>query len=329
MSRGDLAHAWLITGPQYVGRRICALDMAKAANCEEIRVADAVIPCGECQQCTRIASAKHSDIRFSSLDTLPKRDSTARRSAIPIEEIHEIRRLAFLQPLEGHRRVFIIGDADLLSRDAANALLKTLEEPPETVIIILLALAPSLLPETIVSRCMKLELLPVSYQTITNALVSDFGVSSEEAKDITYMAQGRIGWAMQGQSDSSLYEKAIQAAVRAHKMLTSDLEERLATARNLSQNTRVSLTELLEELDWWLSWWRDLAYVKLDRSDVIINQRSATTLQNVAKHLNFAEISGALESIARAQKALRSNVNPALALEIMAFELPTVGLPNT
>ncbi|TET38214.1 MAG: AAA family ATPase, partial [Dehalococcoidia bacterium] len=147
MKGGKLSHAYLFVGPPHVGKMTLAMNLAQALNCRgEER------PCGECPQCRRIARGVHADVQVIGLEG---------RMEIGIDQIREMQHAASLKPFEGRNRVFIIDGADHLSHEAANCLLKTLEEPPPNDQLILLAANERLLLPTVLSRCQKLELGPL------------------------------------------------------------------------------------------------------------------------------------------------------------------------
>jgi len=144
LKENNVAHAYLFVGPRHIGKKTLALNLAQALNCDADKP-----PCGQCHSCRRILEQKHADVTCIGLDS---------KTEIGIDDIRKLQRLANLPPYEGKRKVFIIDDAEYLSTEAANSLLKILEEPPPKVVWVLLtAEEPRLLP-TIVSRCQRLEL---------------------------------------------------------------------------------------------------------------------------------------------------------------------------
>ena len=155
----NIAHAYLFVGPHHVGKRTLALNLAQALNCDDLEQP----PCGQCRSCLRIAAGKHADVIFSGLDS---------KTEIGIDDMRELQRAANLPPYEGKSKVLIIDDAEYMSSEAANSLLKTLEEPPPSITWLLLASEERRLLPTIISRCQRLELKPVPVEQTRQILLS-------------------------------------------------------------------------------------------------------------------------------------------------------------
>ena len=153
LGSGRLSHAYLFVGPAHVGKFTLALNLAQAVNCD-----GGDPPCQECVPCRRIAAAKHADIHIVDLLSVEKKE-------IGIRQVADMQTAAHLPPFEGRHKVFIFDRAELLSHEAANSLLKTLEEPPPNVLIILLTARESALLPTIASRCQRVELRPLPTAT--------------------------------------------------------------------------------------------------------------------------------------------------------------------
>ncbi|MFC2048414.1 ATP-binding protein [Chloroflexota bacterium] len=164
----SLAHAYLFVGPAHVGKMTLALNLAQALNCEATEP-----PCGECTSCQKIASAKHADVQIIGLSHGEDSAEAKPQTEISIDQIRQIQHSASLPPFEGRYRVFIIDGAELLSIEAANCLLKTLEEPAAKVVFILLTTNERLLPETVISRCHRIELPPLAVNKVEAALNSN------------------------------------------------------------------------------------------------------------------------------------------------------------
>ena len=142
-----LGHAYLFHGEDAIGKRLTAVHLAQALNCEHPPASDALDACGACRSCTQIAGRTHPDF------LLIEPDREMANPQIKIEQIRELEEQIVYQPLVGAKKIFLIDDADRMTIGAANALLKTLEEPPAHSLLLLISSRPSALPATVRSRC--------------------------------------------------------------------------------------------------------------------------------------------------------------------------------
>ncbi len=166
LEKGQLSHAYLLTGPRQVGKMSLAMDLARALNC----LGDER-PCGVCDQCGRIERGLHADVRIAGVEAGTSRGGGSRTS-IGIDQVREVQREASLKPYEGRYRVFVVDGAEHVTSEAANSLLKTLEEPPDQVVIALLAPDVDVLPPTVVSRCQRLDLSPTTSAVLRSSLMA-------------------------------------------------------------------------------------------------------------------------------------------------------------
>ena len=192
LEKEKLSHAYLFAGPPRVGKATLAMILAQGVNC----LADAVErPCGECSQCLRIAAGQHPDVQVVDLASA---QSPTRRE-IGIDQVREVQRAAALKPFEGRRRVFIFPDAPSLSTEASNALLKLLEEPPDSVLLLLLTTQADAILPTIRSRCQLVELGRLPVEVIAGELALSRGVAQDEA-EVPRQAVRRQHWLGDGSS---------------------------------------------------------------------------------------------------------------------------------
>jgi len=312
-----MAHAYLLGGPPHIGKMTLAINLAQALNCE----ADEP-PCGECVSCQKIASAKHPDIQIIGLTSNDDSAEAKLRAEISIDQIREMQHSANLPPFEGRYKVFIIDGAELLSNEAANCLLKTLEEPVSGVIFILLTSNDRLLPATVVSRCQRLELLPLAASEVEAALESRWGIEPQKARLLARLCHGCLGWALSAASDDSLLELRAERIDRLLDIINTDYEERFAYAAQLAAQFSRSRGLVQEVLDLWLDYWRDLLLVKVGRSDTITNIDRLAMLVGIAKGYSLAQIKAVINSIQAAGEQLRQNANPRLVLEVLMLDIP-------
>jgi DNA polymerase-3 subunit delta' len=316
LERGSMAHAYLLVGPPHVGKMTLALDLARALNCEA-----AEPPCGLCDACQKISSGKHADVQIIGLNS--GGNSTDKpRAEISIDQVREMQHSSNLPPFEGRYKVFIVDGAELMSNEAANCLLKTLEEPAEGVIFILLTTNDGILPATVVSRCQRLELRPLATSQVEAVLGERRGVESPKAELLARLCHGCLGWALSAAADESLLQRRTQLIDRLLDITNGNYEERFDYASQLAAQFSQNRGLVQEVLDLWLDWWRDLLLVKLGRSDTITNIDHETMLVDLARGYNLAQIRSFINSIEAAGEQLEQNANPRLVLEVLMLSIP-------
>jgi DNA polymerase III subunit delta' len=303
-----VAHAYLLVGPRHVGKGTLAINLAQALNCDGPEP-----PCGQCNSCQRILEGKHADVTAIGLDS---------KTEIGIDDIRGLQRLASLPPYEGKCKVFIIDDAEYLSTEAANSLLKTLEEPPPRVVWILLAAEERRLLPTTISRCQRLELKPVPSERIQEALVKSYNVDADKAKLLTQLCHGRLGWALSTLANGDMLEQRSQRLAGMVSLLSASVEQRFAQAQGLasefSQNRKVGA----EIMELWLDWWHDLLLLKGGCREGIINLDYEKSLEEQARRLSLSEIKEVLANLWWLQELILKNANPRLAWEWLMLSLP-------
>jgi len=317
LERGALAHAYLLVGPAHVGKMTLALNLAQAVNCEA-----ATPPCGECVPCQKIASGKHADVQIIGLTQNADSDETKPRTEIGIDQIRQLQHSSNLPPFEGEYKVYIIDEAEQLSIEAANCLLKTLEEPVGKVIFILLATNDRLLPATVVSRCQRLELSPLTTGDVEAALSDHWSIEPPKAKLLARLCRGCLGWALSAAVDASLLEQRAERIDRIIDITNADYDERFDYAAQLAAQFSQKRGAVYEALDLWLSWWRDLLLIKGNCSEAITNVDRLTMLVEMARSYSLAQIRAVIGGIQAAGEQLRLNANPRLVLEALMLGIP-------
>jgi DNA polymerase-3 subunit delta' len=320
LERRTVAHAYLLVGPAHVGKMTLALDLAKALNCEA-----AEVPCGTCESCQKIAAAKHADVQIIDLAGGRNSGEAKLQTEISIDQIRELQHSASLPPFEGTFKVFIIDGAELMSHEAANSLLKTLEEPVGKVVFILLTISDRLLPATVVSRCQRLELMPLAATEIETALQSRVDIETAKAKLLAGLSHGCFGWALSAaRSDEPLKQRS-ERLEQFLKVTSGDGEERFNYAFQLAIQFSRNREPVRETLDLWLSWWRDLLMIKASCPNLITNTDLEATLISHAQGYHLGQIRDFISSIEMALEQLKQNANPQLVLEVLMLSLPRRG----
>jgi len=232
---------------------------------------------------------------------------------------------ASLPPFEGRCKVFIIDGAEFLSHEAANCLLKTLEEPVGKVIFVLLTANERLLPATVISRCQRLELPPLAATEIEAALKSRWGVEPDKARLLARLCHGCLGWALSAASDGDLLERRAERMDRLLSIIGADGEERFAYATQLAAQFSQNRKLVQDILDLWLDYWRDLLLIKAGCDDAITNADMLASLVDQAGGYSLVQIKSVINSIQAAAGQLRQNANPRLVLEVLMLSIPRRG----
>ncbi|MGB9879748.1 MAG: ATP-binding protein, partial [Anaerolineae bacterium] len=225
---------------------------------------------------------------------------------------------ATLSPFEGQKRVYILCDFQNATLEAANCLLKTLEEPPPRVMLILTATQAELLLPTIVSRCQVLNLRPLALDQVEQALQVHWGVEPRQARLLARLSGGRMGWAIAASRDEALLLDREKYLLVLEQALGEKRIERMRLAQQLSQNPE----NLPGILDLWQNWWRDLLLAKSGNAQWMTNVDREQTVLHEVQHYTLGEIWACLRATERAAEYIEQNVTPRLALEVLLLSLP-------
>jgi DNA polymerase-3 subunit delta' len=299
-----IAHAILFTGPPQIGKTQLALALAQALNCQQPEP-----PCGQCSSCLKIERRVHPDVRVI--------EGEGVGGSIKIDQVRALQREAILSPYEGRQRVFVLRHMDLASTEAANSLLKTLEEPPSKVVLALTAVQVERLPTTVVSRCQRLDLRPAARQMVETFLEGQ-GVPAEQAKLLARLSGGRVGWAVNAAKDQNLLEQRQQRLDQLVELLSADRVRRLEFAQRASQDPAAGRAVL----ELWTSWWRDLFLVQGHGDGYLVNVDRKGELEWLAGRSTLPEVWRALNALQETAAQLEANVNARLAWEGLLLQLP-------
>ena len=309
LATGRVAHAYLFTGPPQVGKRKLALALAQALNCT-----GAEPPCGECASCRKLDNGTHPDIRVI--------EGEGAGGSIKIDQVRALKREAILAPYEGRHRVYVLRRADLASLEAANSLLKLLEEPPEHVVLILTAVQPEALPATIASRCQRLDLRPVAHSALESVLRRR-GIAEDQARLLVRLSGGRAGWALDAGDKENALGRRREQLDQMIELLGASRVERLDFAWEVSRNPDAGRAQL----ELWTGWWRDLLLMHNQGQDHVVNLDRRDELGWMASQSSMPQVRLALDALQSAAAQLEANVNARLAWEGLVLNLPRFGKP--
>lgn len=312
-----LAHAYLLIGLPHVGKMSLAIRLAQAITCESPDR-----PCGKCISCRRIAEGKHADVQSIELGQIGESGEGESKTKISVEQVDQILHSVNLAPFEGKYRVFIIDGVEFMSIAAANRLLKTIEEPLQNVIFILLTANESLVPVTIVSRCQRIELLPVTNEQIEKGLITFYHIDSEKAKLLARISNGCFGWAVSAIHDDTLVQQRTEWINAWSEMFDADYDRRIAFAAKLVEKYNQNRSVVQQKLDLLLNWWHDLLLVKADCEKDIKNIDFQSELKKMARNYSLVQIRAFIDRIQSAKEQLRFNTNQQLVIEVLMLNIP-------
>jgi len=315
LKQGGVSHAYLLSGPAHSGKMTLAKDVARALNCGAEEA-----PCGECSSCRKISHDTHPDVSIISLRVAD--EDTKAAMSISTEQIDEMQHMANLPPFEGKCKVFIIDGAELLSITAANRLLKTLEEPSPNVVFILLTVNESMVLPTVISRCQKLDMTAMPAFAIEAALAERWGVALEQAKLLSRLAKGRLGWAVGAVENDEPLRWREEVILKMQEVISGRVEERFNYAASLAARFSQSRAAVYEVLGLWKDYWRDLLLVSTGCGDIITNIDQSCHIEKLAAGYTIEQVRGFIGSIIACEEQLGKNANPKLALEVMMLDIP-------
>jgi DNA polymerase III subunit delta' len=334
LQQGRLSHAYLLVGPPHVGKMTLAVALAQGVNCEKSSPAlslfadeapEGASPCGRCTQCRRIAQSNHADVKVVGIRQRDEDGPT--RTVIGIDDVKEALHQVNLKPFEGACTVIIFDGAELMSEEAANALLKVLEEPPPQVLILLLTANEDALLSTIKSRCRRLDLRPVARERIAETLQATHGADPDLAERLARLSRGCLGWAIGAVQDPQRLEQREADLEQLQEVYQGALEQRFSYAAELATRFQRDRDAVREVLFLWLGWWRDLVLIKEGSEEYVQNLEHLDRLHLQASQLGIAEIVRAIRALNGTLEALDSNASPRLALEVLMLELPPARMP--
>ena len=331
LAAGHIAHAYLITGPDGVGRATLARLFASALVCLSAPDESAlpVVPCGVCRSCAKVARGVHPDVEGLSLENQAAASDArgTKNRNITIESIRSLRERLALRPLEARWRVAIIEDAETMSGGgglpAASALLKTLEEPPPFAVLILIAPDAEAVLPTLRSRCQTIALGPVGRAEIAAHLVERQGIAADEAATLAALAAGRPGWAIAAARDPALLEERQAGLSRALELMQADELTRLLTVDDWAARFgKADRRQAEADLDLLTGLWRDVLLLRAGCEDLAIHADVAAAVRRLATGIDLAQAHAALAAAQACGQQVRQSVNPRLALEAMVLAWP-------
>ena len=298
-----LPQAYLFHGPEGIGKRLTAVTLAKAVNCKEGKE-DC---CDECLSCRKIEDSNHPDVMVIRPDG----------QFIRIDSIRQLRRALSYRVYEGKRRVCILDGADQMKAEGANALLKTLEEPPPDTLLILVARERESLLPTIVSRCQQVRFTSLPIDEMIEELTRRLSMEKGETKILAELSQGSLGRAAE-MFEHEVWEKRPEIIRDLMDLSSQGVKQAFAMAESLA-GLGESLPLLFPVM---MSWYRDLiVWNEQQNVDRLVNQDFCEEVKEKAVLMSPRSLVRRVEAINQMSKALRLNANPRLAMESLMLQL--------
>lgn len=301
-----VSHAYILAGEAGTGRKSFANAFSMALLCEK----GGKEPCMTCHSCKQVMSGNHPDLIYVTHE---------KPNSIGVDDIREqINDTIMIRPYSSYYKIYIVDEAEKMTVQAQNALLKTIEEPPSYAVIILITTNQEAFLPTILSRCVQLKLKPLKDFTVKSYLVQHLGIAEKEADLCAAFARGNIGKAIHLASSDEfreLYEKIMNLVKHVDTMDIVDLMDRIREIKELS-------FDIGEVLDMLQLWYRDVLMFKVTKDmNLLIFKDEYKTINGMGQNVGYDGLEKILAGIETCRVRLNANVNMELALELLLLTM--------
>ena len=306
VSEDKVSHAYILNGERGSGKKMLANLFASTLQCEK----GGPDPCNECHSCKQAESGNHPDI----IHVTHEKPNT-----ISVEDVRtQVNNDIMIKPYQGPYKIYIISEADLMTPQAQNALLKTIEEPPEYAVIFLLTENDQMLLPTITSRCVMLKLRNIKDTLIKKYLMETVKVPDYKADMCTAFAQGNMGRAIM-LANSEHFNEIREEAVQLLKYIDEmDLNEVVKAIKRISAYK----LEINDYLDIIMIWYRDVLIYKATQDVTkVVFKDQLSCIKARARKSSYEGIEKILESLEKAKSRLKANVNFDLVMELLLLTI--------
>ena len=310
LSTGKISHAYIINGEKSSGKEFIAKIFAMALQCEK----EGVEPCNECRSCKQTLSKNQPDIIYVSHE---------KPNTISVDDIRaQVNNDVAIKPYSSKYKVYIINEAEKMTTQAQNAILKTLEEPPAyAVIMLLVSNVNSLLP-TILSRCVTLNMKPVRDELIRKFLMEELQVPDYKANVCVGFARGNVGKAKLLASSEEFENIKAEALSLLKYIKEMEMQEIVAAIKKINEFK----LEIQDYFDIIAIWYRDVLLFKatMDANQLIFRDE-VQTLRKIAARCSYEGIERVIQALSTAKKRMEANVNFDLLMELLLLEIQENG----
>lgn len=304
----ELSHSYIFEGPKGIGKKTLAMEFAKMILCTSD-----IKPCGVCSSCRKVESRNHPDLFVE----VPEKKKGASRASYSVSDIERMQLEMRRKPNESEKKVFVITEGEKLSTDSQNKFLKTIEEPMENVVTIILASSSNRLLNTTISRCQIVKLERVSSEEIESYLKSSFG-DVVKLKTVLAFSDGNIGRALELISDESFHERREKTIDIVMDIMEKDVTKVFSSLKYLEDEKE----HIHEILDMMLTYFRDLLVIqKSGRDEYVINSDKIRTLKTQTEILSSFQIYDIVKRVEDTKLDIERNVNYQLTVELLLLKI--------
>ncbi len=310
LSTGKISHAYIINGEKSSGKEFIAKIFAMALQCEQ----EGVEPCNECRSCKQTLSKNQPDIIYVSHE---------KPNTISVDDIRaQVNNDVAIKPYSSKYKVYIINEAEKMTPQAQNAILKTLEEPPAYAVILLLVSNMNSLLPTILSRCVTLNMKPVRDELIRKYLMEELQVPDYKANVCVGFARGNVGKAKLLASSEEFENIKAEALALLKYIKEMEMQEIVAAIKKINEYK----LEIQDYFDIIAIWYRDVLLFKatMDANQLIFRDE-IQTLRKIAARCSYEGIEKVIQALSTAKKRMEANVNFDLLMELLLLEIQENG----
>ena len=306
IENNKISHAYILTGEEGTGRKSIANAFSMALLCEK----GGKEPCMVCHSCKQVLSGNHPDLIYVKHE---------KPNSIGVDDIREqINDTIMIRPYSSYYKIYIVDEAEKMTVQAQNALLKTMEEPPFYAVIILITTNQEAFLPTILSRCVQLKLKPLKDFTVKSYLSEHLGVPEKEAEICAAFARGNLGKAIHLASSDEFKELYQKVMMMVKNISTMDIVSLLDHIREMKEQN----FDMEDVLDLLQLWYRDVLMYKVTKDmNLLIFKDEYKVINGMVQKVDYAGLEKILASIDTARTRLSANVNMELAMELLLLTM--------